>query len=120
MLDLKLDASGDLAIEGGDARIVSGVDEIAQSLRIRLRLFKGEWFLNNELGTDYYGRILLKNPDLAVVAAELQAVILGTVGVTRLTEYSQAFNTAARGLAVTFTVETESGDLLTVSEVIGS
>ena len=55
-LDLKLDASDDIYTDPdtADIAMVTGADEVAQSLKIKLRLFLGEWFENLEAGLPYY------------------------------------------------------------------
>lgn len=112
MRDLAIDPlTGDLATGGGDLHHVDGLAAIRQRVWIRLRLFLGEWFLNNQIGADYYGHVLVKNPDLTAVEALLKETILGTEGVTRITRYGQVWDEAVRRLSVNFTAETAAGEL---------
>jgi len=89
MIDLAMDiVSKDLLIKNLDLQLVKDVDYIRQSLEIRLRFFRGEWFLDVNAGTPYYQEILVKNPNLPNIENILKARILETVGVNELTEFS--------------------------------
>lgn len=62
MPDLALDpATGDLAISAGKLRLVHGTEGFAQRWASRVTLFKGEWFLDRNKGTDYQKQVLGKN-----------------------------------------------------------
>jgi hypothetical protein len=112
--DLNLDPNtGDLnfSAEDGDLRLTAGRDAIRQRLAMRLRLVRGEWFLDVTAGTDYYGAILGKRTFIEI-DAELVRVILTTDGVLSLTgpiEYN--VNKINRVLDVSFEVATTEGDL---------
>jgi hypothetical protein len=70
MSDLYLDpATNDLDVTAGVIRLTSGnLETAAQRLRLKLRTFLGEWFLNANVGVPYYQSILgVKNPDLAPI-----------------------------------------------------
>ena len=117
MRDLKLGTDGDLDLTGGGASIVEGAPAVVQRLTIRLRLFASEWFLDRRKGVPYYERILVKNPDLGVVAATLQAVVLKTEGIVRLLTYQQRLDTDARALIVSLTAEATDGSEVILNEV---
>ncbi|KRK40790.1 DUF2634 domain-containing protein [Loigolactobacillus bifermentans] len=53
MIDLKLDSSGDLAIEDADIAVVSDVEEVKQNIALTLRTRKGEFFADAEMGLDW-------------------------------------------------------------------
>ena len=58
MIDLKLDATGDLELSAaGD---ISATDSIVQAVRIRLLWFFGEWRLMPSLGFPFFENLLLK------------------------------------------------------------
>lgn len=120
MRDLGFDPeTGDLAISAtGDLPIVADGSAIMQALKVRLRLFVNEWFLDNRKGVDYYRHVLLRKPNARIVGSLIRAAILGTPGVTRLTRYNQDINASTRTLTVSFTVETEDQELLELNEVL--
>lgn len=53
MSSFKLNTCGDLDFTGGRLTLVSGADEIRQRWLVRVRTFKGEWFLDQEIGVPY-------------------------------------------------------------------
>lgn len=111
MIDLKLNSDGDLAIEDLDLVLVEEDDQVAQNLLIRLRFFKGEWFLNVNDGIPYYQSILVKNPDGALVRSIFKEAILTTPDVTKLLSFTADLNVSPRQAEVDFTVATIFGDV---------
>jgi hypothetical protein len=123
MPDLKLDPLvGDLFVAAdGRAALTDDAsgETTAQHVRIRLRMFKGEWFLNKALGIDYIGQVFVKNPNMAAIASIFKNTILGTPGVSSIVTYNQTFNPATRSLLVVTTILTTSGATKTIEESIG-
>lgn len=115
-MDLKLDSQGDLAIESGDLVILSGVDAIAQHLKIRLRFFLGEWFLNLDEGIPYFERVFVKSPNIPEIRALYRRAILTTPGVATIDDLTVDFDGSSRVLSVTFAGETDTGEPLDFSE----
>ncbi len=60
MTDLLLNPCGDIDITEGQLSIVGGADAVRQRWLIYVRTFLGEWFLDQTIGVDYYGRVLKK------------------------------------------------------------
>jgi len=112
MSDFTLDEDiGDLNFEAGDLSLTEERDAIRQRLAMRLRLVRGEWFLNFLEGVDYYGQIWGKKTS-AQIDAELTRVILTTDGVEGLVapiEY--LLNRTRRILEVAFEVTTTEGTI---------
>ena len=65
MIDLKLDASGDLEFDR-DLALVSDIDEIKQELEIILKTNQGEFFGDTTMGLNQ-SEIFVKNPDLVLI-----------------------------------------------------
>ena len=110
-MDWKLDSNGDLDTENGDIAFVTGVDAIAQHCSIRLSVFLGEYWLNKNIGIDYFGKILVKNPNLAVVQSIFRRTIQTTPGVIAILSFSMDLNKTTRTLTVTFRASTTEGPL---------
>lgn len=110
-MDWKLDSTGDLDIEDGDIAFVTGADAIAQHCSIRLKTFLGEYWLNQNIGIDYFGKILIKNPNMAVVQSLFRRTILGTPGVISLLSFSVSLDKTTRALSVTFRADSTEGPL---------
>lgn len=118
MIDLKLDTIiHDLEVDAYDLQLVEDQAYIAQSLRIRLLFFLGEWFLDTSEGVPFYEDIFVKNPNLGAIEAALKARIASTPGVTDLISFSMDYDRSNRKLEVEFEVDTEFGTI-TISESI--
>lgn len=94
-----LDANGDYTI--GVPFLVNSPQCVAQAISTRLKLWQGEWFLDNSAGTPWLQHILGKsdNPD-----AYVRSAILGTQGVVALTTFAGSFVSLTRMLTITGTV----------------
>ncbi len=83
-----LDANGDYTV--GQPFLSNTPQTVAQAVITRLRLWKGEWFLDVTDGTPWQQNVLGKqtgNPDAAI-----KARILGTPGVTSIMSYSSTYS----------------------------
>ncbi|KVP84559.1 hypothetical protein WJ95_20585 [Burkholderia ubonensis] len=106
----KQDADGDYVFGGGDADfLVNTPETVAQAVLTRLRLLRGEWFLDTTAGmpwaTDVLGKYTSGTYDAAI-----RQCILGTQGVTEITNYSSSVEPETRKLSVTATINTIYGD----------
>jgi len=115
-VDLLLEG-GDTALEKGDLVLVDGVDAIEQHLRIRLKTFKGEWFLDQRAGMPYFQSILVKAPNLPVIVGIYRKAILTTPGVTGVDDLAVNFDAATRSLSVRFSAQTSDGPISYDEEV---
>ncbi|RRA01917.1 hypothetical protein [Burkholderia cepacia] len=104
----KLDADGDYVF-GGSANdfLVNSPDAVAQAVITRLRLIRGEWFLDTTAGMDWPA-VIGKNTQGTADAA-IRACILGTTGVTEITAYASSLDGTTRTLTVTATITTLYG-----------
>lgn len=97
-----LDANGDMTLGQGSANFYQNSSAgVAQCIITRLKLIKGEWFLDITAGTDWNGKILGRQSGYD---AEIRRVILATPGVTSITTYSSALT--GRALSISATVLT--------------
>lgn len=123
-MDIELDSNGDLSLTAEQLQLTSGAAEVAQRLDIALSVQLGEWFIDTTLGVRYFddgtaGSILVKNPDIPAIVAELKAIIVGVEGVDRLLSFVESFSTVLRSLSVTFSVLTTDGDNVTATASVG-
>jgi hypothetical protein len=110
---LKIDvATGDLVSVAGRLQMVEGREAIAQAVRSRLRLIKGEWAFDVGAGVDYFGKILIKNPRRGEIQTELSNAILGVLGVVSLNSITFDHDTRTRTLSVTFEATDDEGLLI--------
>ena len=110
----KLDSSGDYTLGTGSDFHMNSPEAVAQAIGTRLKLWKREWFVNTDDGTDYMDKVLGKrtrSPDV-----EIKQRILGTPGVTQITAFASSYEGESRKLTITATVQTQYGTV-TISEV---
>lgn len=115
MTTLKIDSQNDLELVNNDLGVVTGRDEIGQILRHELRVFFGEWFLDESIGVPYYEEIFVKGQDLAQIDAILKEKILNTPGVVELIAFALDLN--GREASLSFTARTTEG-IIDFSEVL--
>lgn len=114
-MDIELDLNptsltiNDLQVVDGDLVLIDGTSEILQHILQRLRMYLGEWFLDNTKGVPYFQQILVKNPDRGAVDAILQDTINQTPGVTQLSTFSSSIVSGTRQLFVNFRAITTQG-----------
>lgn len=108
---LALNASNDLIISGSNFVRSSGAAYVAQKLRSRLQLIYGESILDETEGIEYFSSIFVKPVDLQAVASIFKTTIINTDGVNKLLTFNYDLDTTQRELTVTFSVNTDYGDI---------
>ena len=64
MKTLKLNDSGDLEFDGvNNLRMVDGVEEVRQRLRLTIKTNRGEWFLNKRFGYPWFDLLSENKPE---------------------------------------------------------
>jgi len=107
-----LTSDGDYSFgQGRENFLIDSPEAVAQAIKTRLLLMRGEWFLDTTAGTPYATEILgvgtASTRDLAV-----KRVILQTPGVKQITNYSSVV--VDRRFSVTATVDTVYSQQATV------
>lgn len=113
MKDFKLDTFGQLDLSSGDLQFVTGADAVAQHLKIRLRFFSGEWFLDTRIGIPYFASFFVKQPNLSAIESIYRRAITTTPGVDKLERYDQTFDRDTRELSVSFSARLAGDDVAT-------
>lgn len=112
-----LSPEGDFTFGRGSGNfLVNSPEAVAQAVRTRLLLLRGEWFLDTTEGTPYAAEILGTNTR-ATYDEAIRERILDTQGVTEILDYSSAVDGSTRGLSVSVTIDTEYGPT-TVQQVL--
>lgn len=110
----------DIALNGYDATFVNGPDitsvvvrrapeVVAQRLKIRLRTFFGEWFINTSYGVPYFQRILKKGIDKTTVDNLLREQILEEPGVLEIIAFNSDLDDYSRSYYCSFEIRTAEG-----------
>jgi hypothetical protein len=90
---------GDIYLESGQPVWVTGSEAIAQHVWVRLRRFKGEWFLNLDEGIPMES-VLGKAATVDSARRVLSRVILDTPGIATLDRIDVEVDSATRRLVV--------------------
>src|SRR5690606_14956974 len=117
-MDLALDQNGDLALSSCDLVRISGAEEVARRLRIRRRLFLGEWFLAPDEGMPYWQRILGHRITRPVLLSIFRQAIQDTEGVASIESLSADVDGARRSVKIHFRVTTDTGEVVEAEEVL--
>lgn len=101
--DLALDGSYQIAVTNSLADIV------ADRIRTRLRTFRGEHFLDRDLGVPYFEEVLKKNPDVERVRNLLLLATSEVEGVLKVLSFDTTFDQESRTFLVRFKVLVDGG-----------
>jgi len=109
--DLMLDATGsNLLWVGLDAYDTEDQARmIAQRIKCRLLMIRGEWYLDQRLGTPWRKVLTAKGTPPARMVRIFREVLGGTPGVAEVLECSVAIDKTTRIATMTFQVRAETG-----------
>ncbi len=115
MRALALDpTTGDLSTAGG-LSLVEGVAAVAQRLRGRLGLGRGEWFADTLAGIPWVQEILGQRGAEAAAENILRAAITTCPGVAALERFTLSLDRATRHATAAFRARTVDGETLEVT-----
>lgn len=102
MLDIKLNADGDLDVSAfGD---ISMTESVRQAVLIRLRWIYDEWRLGPEYGFPWFEEVFVKNPNTIKIKTLVRDEILKVKEVKAATVTSVDYNPAKRMATFRYTV----------------
>lgn len=116
-IDMLLTAAGDIDLSQG-LRFSSGLSGVTQAIKVRLALFRGEWFMNLDAGVPYLEREGVPASDAIIgqkfsearARTAIRDAILATPGVSAVPSVSVAFNGTTRTATITWKATTVFGD----------
>lgn len=110
-MNIFVDNNNDIVMVDGGLLLVTGLEEMRQSVGQALRSFEGDWFLNLELGLPYFQSILQK----ATSVSEVENIFLDTIsnipGVLDLETFQLSFDKTTRRADISFRALTSNGIL---------
>lgn len=116
MRTLALDPStGDLALSAGRLTLVSGADAVAQRLRVRLKLWRGEWILDRGVGFPWQ-RVLGEKDTARLAESLLREAIVTCPGVRSLDRFAFTVDPTTRRASLTFAVTATTGEPVTIAD----
>lgn len=101
--------TGGIATSG--QHFISGIDEIAQTIRTRLELHLGEYFRDITEGTPWFQTILGKEGSLQAKEAAIRNRIIRTPGVVQITYFNADYTPENRTYRVTVEAMTIYGEM---------
>ena len=110
-MNISVDSNNDITMVDGGLPLVTGLEEIRQSITQSLSSFQEDWFLNLDLGIPYFQTILKKATSLSEVESIYLEVIASTTGVLDITSFNMVLDTGTRILEVELTADTSDGVL---------
>lgn len=108
----------DLLIRNDNLIIVDGVEAIDQQLRLRLKFFLSEHFLDVRQGIPFYREVFVKNPNLRLLRTVFSDAVRTTPGVVSVDSMDVTVNSATRTLNISFVATTDTGETLTYDPFI--
>lgn len=116
-LGLKL-VSGDLSWTGGVLATISNpLDATRQLLETRLRMARGEWFLDPEEGLPLYEKILGKPRSETGIRQAVRERILSTPGIEDILSMTVSIDRSARTVLVQFVAQATEGEIAMTTEI---
>lgn len=105
----KLDDAGDMVFgHGSDDYYIDRAEAVAQAVMTRLRLWRGEWYLDTDEGTPYLQEIFGRGTESTAVRA-LRLRVLETEGVTDIVSINATNDPETRKAVFQITVNTIYG-----------
>lgn len=103
------DANGDYIFGRGKSEfLVNSSACVAQAVLTALKLFQGEWFLDNTAGMPWVEKVLGFNTQ-DVYDLAIKSLVLSMQGVQAINTYSSVLSASSRKLTVTMTIATQFG-----------
>lgn len=104
--DIQMTRGGDIALSAFD---ILATDSIEQAIIIKLRWFLGEWVYQTEFGVDWFGKVLVKNPNGLLIRRIIEDTIMSVDGVNSVENLTLSLEKESRVLHIGFTVHTVDG-----------
>lgn len=102
--------TGKFYMNKGDLVLTQGKPAILQAIDIAVNTFLGTYWLDSRVGVDYWGKILVKNPNSALINQSLRKVILGVLGVVSVQNISITVS-QKRVATIKYNITTDVGRL---------
>jgi hypothetical protein len=117
--NLELDENKDIKLTSGkNLSLIYSPQNVAQQIEVRLRTFKGEWFLNQNLGIPFFTQILTKTRDKNRADTIFQNEVLKLSEVIKIDQFESNIDRRTREYTITnLSVKVESGETVAVGGI---
>lgn len=113
MIDYDLSA-GDVTVAGGDLVMIADAQATRQRLEQKLRLWRGEWFLNINAGFPWLQDVLAQQPRPEVLRSLVSDLVTRDPGVKAMPRLELSFEGVDRRLRIKFDATLINGTTETV------
>lgn len=109
--DLALDANDSLIVTT-DLQFTTGIEGVMQECKIKLLMFKGEWFLDRTKGISWWGEILGQKPDRAISAmtSEFFTTLMSVEDVIAVSKLDISYDGKTRAITCKWAVQCRFGE----------
>ena len=115
---LKIDSDGKFVRENGDFVWLTDNDAITQVIKQKIQIFKGEWFMDLDLGVDYYNIIFPKTSSDFSRYLEFKRVVESVPGVVQVIDLNiELISATTREYQLNMRIEADYG-IIIFDEVI--
>lgn len=112
-MDIKLSTvDNDIDTENNTLSLVESSEATAQRLRIKLKTFLGEWFLDTRIGMPYFQEFFVKKPNKLVMDSRIREAVEEDEGIESLNSINYDFDATTRALSFSFTATLVSGETI--------
>jgi hypothetical protein len=121
MSDISLTFTGQqptLTVRNGELVLVTGEEAIEQQLRLRLKFFLGEFFLDELQGIPYYREVFIKNPNLQLLRSIFTQAILSTPRIASVDSLELSIDGETRTLNLAFVATMDTDEELVFAPFI--
>lgn len=119
MKSFSLNENHDIDIKNNEIQLTEGSELVRQTVECTLNTKAGEWFLNDELGIDFNAILGKGIPDDETVKNVVLEGLRQVDETFRIDDFETAYNSKTRKLTVNFTASTDSGRVITISDIWG-
>ena len=115
MTDIRLSFTGqqpELELRDNSLVLVEGEEAIDQNLRLRLKFFLSEFFLDERQGIPFYREVFVKNPNLRLLRSIFTEAIRTTEGIASVDGMTLAVDSPSRTLTLSFVATMDTGATL--------
>lgn len=111
MTDIQLDNTGDIDISDYTMSLTYDLTEsVKQRISIKLKFFKGEYFLDTTIGIPYFQQVFVKGVNKGVIDSIFKNAISRTDGVDKILFYTSTLNNSLREYSANWSVQLVNGD----------
>lgn len=119
MKSFSLNENHDIDIKNNKIQLAEGSELLRQTAECTLNTKIGEWFLNSDLGIDFDAILGKGIPDDETIKNVILDGLQQVDETFRIDELETAYNSKTRKLTVNFTASTDSGRVITISDIWG-